>query len=118
MVGCCIYIDIREKTANKAVYKASNDMEADTYTKPDEDTGKKMIYEMVRQRKSTARMLREEYLSRQKFQVSDTPRGGAKGLGRTLQWVTIPPRKYERYGVAELCTWEGERNWNYGYGSD
>ena len=34
--GCCIDVD-RTKTAKKAVDKARNDMEADLYTKLDED---------------------------------------------------------------------------------
>ena len=40
----------RNVTANKAVDKARNDMEADLYTKVDEDAGKKMIYKMARHR--------------------------------------------------------------------
>ena len=40
----------RRKTAKRAVDKARNDMEADLYTKLDEDAGKKMIYKMARHR--------------------------------------------------------------------
>ena len=40
----------KKKAAKKAVDKARNDMEADLYTKLDEDAGKKMIYKMARQR--------------------------------------------------------------------
>ena len=40
----------RRKTVKKAVDKARNDMEADLYTKLDEDAGKKMICNMARQR--------------------------------------------------------------------
>ena len=40
----------KKKAAKKAVDKASNDMEADVYTKLDEDAQKKMIYKMARQR--------------------------------------------------------------------
>ena len=40
-------------------------MKADLYTKLDEDAGKKMINKMARYRNEyTARMLREEHLSR------------------------------------------------------
>ena len=39
-----------EKAAKKAVDKARNDMEADLFTKLDDDTGKKMIYNMARHR--------------------------------------------------------------------
>ena len=38
-----IYMDRRKKAAKKAVDKARNDMEADLYTKLDEDAGKKII---------------------------------------------------------------------------
>ena len=34
----------KQKAAKKAVDKAMNDMEADVYTKLDEDAGKKMLY--------------------------------------------------------------------------
>ena len=40
----------KKKAAKKAVDKARNDMEADLYTKLDEDAGKKMIYKMARYR--------------------------------------------------------------------
>ena len=40
----------KKKTAKKDVNKARNDMEADVYTKLDEDAGMKMIYKMARQR--------------------------------------------------------------------
>ena len=39
-----------KKAAQKAVDKASNDMEADLYTKLDTDSGNKMIYKMARHR--------------------------------------------------------------------
>ena len=42
-------MDRRKQAAKKAVDKARNDMEADVYTKLDEDAGKKMIYKMARQ---------------------------------------------------------------------
>ena len=53
--GCCIYMDRRKKTAKKAVDKARNDMEADLYTKLDEDAGKKMIYKMARHRNENSK---------------------------------------------------------------
>ena len=37
-----------EKAAKKAVDKARNDMDANLYTKLDDDIGKKMIYKMAR----------------------------------------------------------------------
>ena len=40
----------KKKAAKKDVDKARNDMEADLYTKLDEDAGKKMIYKMARHR--------------------------------------------------------------------
>ena len=40
----------KKKAAKKAVDKARNDMEADVYTKPDDDAGKMMIYKMARHR--------------------------------------------------------------------
>ena len=40
----------KKKAAKKAVDKARNDMEADLYTKLDEDAGKKIIYKMARHR--------------------------------------------------------------------
>ena len=43
-------MDRRKKAAKKAVDKARNDMEADLYTKLDEDAGKKIIYKMARHR--------------------------------------------------------------------
>ena len=39
-----------EKSAKKAVDKARNDMEADLYTKLDDDAGKKMLCKMARHR--------------------------------------------------------------------
>ena len=43
------------------------------------------------------------------WEVSDKPRGGAKGLGRTLQWVTKPPRNGKLVTNREevLKVWEG-----------
>ena len=40
----------KKKAAKRAVDKARNDMEADLYTKLDEDAGKKIIYKMARHR--------------------------------------------------------------------
>ena len=40
----------KKRAANRAVDKARRDMEADVYSKLDEDGGKKMIYTMARDR--------------------------------------------------------------------
>ena len=40
----------KKKAAKRAVDKARNEMEADLYTKLDEDAGKKIIYKMARHR--------------------------------------------------------------------
>ena len=40
----------KKKAAKKAVDKARNDMEADLYTKLDEDAAKNIIYKMARHR--------------------------------------------------------------------
>ena len=45
----------KKKAAKKAVDKARNDMEADLYTKLDEDAGKKMIYKMARHRNENSK---------------------------------------------------------------
>ena len=54
----------KKKAAKRAVAKARNDMEAYVFTKLDEDAGKKMIKKWLDTGTSTARMLREEHLSR------------------------------------------------------
>ena len=45
----------KKKAAKKAVDKARNDMEADLYTKLDEDAGEKMIYKMARHRNENSK---------------------------------------------------------------
>ena len=49
----------KKKAAKKAVDKARNDMEADLYTKLDEDAGKKMIYKMARHRNENSKDVKE-----------------------------------------------------------
>ena len=44
------FIWTEQNTTKKAVDKARTDMEADLYTKLDEDAGKKMIYNIARHR--------------------------------------------------------------------
>ena len=46
------------KAANKAVDKTRRDMEADVYSKVDEDGGKKLIYTLSRDRDETSKVVK------------------------------------------------------------
>ena len=72
----------KKKAAKKAMDKARNHMDADLYTKLDEDAGRKMIYKMARHRNEYSKDVKGGTFIKDR---NDKPRGGAKCLGRTLQ---------------------------------